>query len=59
VLNRGYAVVERAEGGLVRSVTEVAPGAAIRVRLSDGRFDAQVGTVHPDEKPEAPLDGAG
>ena len=47
VLDRGYAVVTRADGGLVSSVGQVAAGDAIRVRLRDGSFGAR---VEPEEK---------
>jgi len=47
VLGRGYALVYRKEDGdLVRSVRQVSPGDALRVRVSDGEFDASVG---PDD----------
>ena len=41
VLGRGYAVVTTAEG-LVKQVKDVKPGEDISVRVSDGKFDAQV-----------------
>jgi exodeoxyribonuclease VII large subunit len=40
-LDRGYAIVRR-KGGLVRSVTSVAPGDAIAVEVADGSFGARV-----------------
>ncbi len=44
VLARGYAVVSRAQTGkVVRSVTEVALGDELRVRVADGTFEAEVG----------------
>jgi exodeoxyribonuclease VII large subunit len=40
-LERGYAVVRRsADGQVVRSVSQVAPGDGLGVRVSDGEFDA-------------------
>jgi exodeoxyribonuclease VII large subunit len=42
VLERGYAVVTRPDGGLVTSARQVAAGDAIRVRLKDGGFGARV-----------------
>jgi exodeoxyribonuclease VII large subunit len=42
VLQRGYAVVTRPDGGLVASASQVTPGDAIRVRLGDGGFPARV-----------------
>jgi exodeoxyribonuclease VII large subunit len=38
VLQRGYAIVRRADGAVVHSITQVAPGDAITVRVSDGEF---------------------
>ncbi len=44
VLSRGYAVVTKLEdGSLVRSVDQVEEGDALRVRVSDGTFSAEVG----------------
>jgi exodeoxyribonuclease VII large subunit len=42
VLERGYAIVRRDEdGALVRSVRQVTPGDPLRVRVSDGSFNAE------------------
>jgi exodeoxyribonuclease VII large subunit len=40
-LDRGFALVEK-QGAVVSAVAGVAPGDAISVRLSDGRFGAHV-----------------
>jgi exodeoxyribonuclease VII large subunit len=42
VLARGYAIVSTSAGGLVSSTAQVEPGDPIRVRVSDGAFDARV-----------------
>jgi len=42
VLGRGFAVVSRPDGALVRSVSQVSTGDAVNVRVSDGAFDAFV-----------------
>lgn len=42
ILQRGYALVARPDGSLVRSVRHVQPGDAINIRLQDGSFAAQV-----------------
>lgn len=42
VLERGFAVVTREDGQLVRSVAQVQPGDELQVRVSDGQFRAQV-----------------
>lgn len=41
-LSRGYALVHRADGGLIVRATEAQPGDPIRVRLADGGFGARV-----------------
>lgn len=38
VLGRGYAVAQKENGAVVRSVTQIAPGEKIRLRLSDGEI---------------------
>ena len=42
VLDRGYALVLDAAGGLVRSTAQVAPGDKVVTRLSDGAFISRV-----------------
>ena len=42
VLDRGYALVQSADGVLIRSVTQVAEGDRVTTRLSDGSFDSRV-----------------
>jgi len=42
VLTRGYAMAQTADGVLLRSTAQVAPGDAITVDLSDGRIHATV-----------------
>lgn len=50
VLRRGYALVTKEDdGSLVRSVQQVCPGEAIKVRVVDGQFGASVG---PGREPE-------
>ena len=47
-LTRGYGLVTRLpDETRVRSVSDLAPGEAVRVRLTDGAFDAQVTGVAP------------
>jgi exodeoxyribonuclease VII large subunit len=48
-LERGYAVLQDADGHVVTSVTGVAAGAAISVRVSDGRVHATTTSI--DETP--------
>jgi exodeoxyribonuclease VII large subunit len=38
VLERGYAMITRPAGGLVRRAAEVLPGEPLRVQMSDGQF---------------------
>jgi exodeoxyribonuclease VII large subunit len=42
VLERGFAVVSRPDGSLVRSVSQVKVGAEIQVQVADGKFSADV-----------------
>jgi exodeoxyribonuclease VII large subunit len=42
VLERGYAIVSKAGGELVRSTHQVEPGEDLGVRVSDGSFSVQV-----------------
>lgn len=51
VLSRGYALASRADGRLVRSASDVAPGERVTVRVSDGRFETQV--IEKDERTES------
>ncbi|WP_407320857.1 exodeoxyribonuclease VII large subunit [Isoptericola halotolerans] len=46
-LDRGYAVVQRGDGAVVRDAAEVAAGDAVRVRLATGALDAEVTGVSP------------
>jgi len=41
-LERGYAVVQRADGAVVRRPADVATGDALRLRLAEGELDATV-----------------
>jgi exodeoxyribonuclease VII large subunit len=41
-LDRGYSVVQRADGAVVRRPADVAAGDALRVRLADGEIAAEV-----------------
>ncbi|MBI3160530.1 MAG: exodeoxyribonuclease VII large subunit [Chloroflexi bacterium] len=42
ILERGYAVVTGPDGAAVRRVAQVNPGDALRVRVADGEFGAEV-----------------
>jgi exodeoxyribonuclease VII large subunit len=42
VLDRGYALVQDADGALVRSVKQVSDGAMLTTRISDGAFTSRV-----------------
>jgi exodeoxyribonuclease VII large subunit len=41
-LQRGYAIVQRADGHVVRAAAEVGPGDPVRVRLAEGSLAATV-----------------
>jgi len=51
-LQRGYAVLQDAEGHVVTSVAGVAPGAAVTVRVADGRVHATTTSTEPTEPPK-------
>jgi exodeoxyribonuclease VII large subunit len=42
VLTRGYAMAQKDGGEIVRSVSQINPGDAVRVSLADGAFTATV-----------------
>lgn len=42
VLERGFAVVSRLDGSLVRSASQVKSGDDIQVQVADGKFAAEV-----------------
>jgi exodeoxyribonuclease VII large subunit len=46
VLARGYAVVRKEDGDVVRSVTQVTTGERLTIRVSDGEIDTTVGAKH-------------
>ena len=50
VLDRGYALVLDAQGALVRSTRQVAPGDDLRTRLSDGAFTSRVESTTNQER---------
>jgi len=47
-LGRGYAVITRPDGSLVRSIIQVSAGDDVGVRLQDGFFDAAIKIVRPE-----------
>ena len=48
VLERGYALVLAADGGLVRSSAQLAAGEVVRTRLADGAFLSRVESTQTD-----------
>ena len=46
-LARGYAVVQRGDGHVVRSAHDVSPGDAVHVRVAEGALDAAVTATAP------------
>jgi len=49
-LARGYAIVRRADGRVVRSVGDVATGDSLQVMVADGEFNARVESARADHK---------
>ncbi|MEO8039258.1 MAG: exodeoxyribonuclease VII large subunit [Betaproteobacteria bacterium] len=47
VLARGYAIVRGADGGVVRNVSQLAPGDDIAITLDSGSADARVRSTRP------------
>jgi len=55
VLGRGYAIVWRAtDGAILRRAGEVAPGAALRIRLAEGELAARVEDALAPHRVDAP-----
>jgi exodeoxyribonuclease VII large subunit len=48
VMKRGYGALQDSAGKLLRSVREVKPGDALKVRLQDGALDTEVKSVHEE-----------
>ncbi|RPJ38730.1 MAG: exodeoxyribonuclease VII large subunit, partial [Chloroflexi bacterium] len=52
ILQRGYALVQRPDGRLVRSASEVRSGDAVDVRLRDGTLSTRIQKVLPGDQPD-------
>lgn len=44
VLSRGYAIVQKVDGSIIKNTHQAAPGSRINIRVSDGTFGARVTT---------------
>ncbi len=51
ILGRGYALCLRPDGSLIRTVTAVAAGDSVEVRVRDGLIDCEVVGARPDDGP--------
>jgi exodeoxyribonuclease VII large subunit len=49
VLDRGYALVQSAEGELIRSAGQLIQGQQVRTRLAGGAFTSVVETISPEK----------
>ena len=49
VLERGYSIVQTQDGSIVRRAADAPAGTSIRVRMHEGRLDAEVRESRPDE----------
>ena len=58
-LQRGYAVLQDADGHVVTSIAGVGPGVAVAVRVSDGRVHATTDRVEALDRPLDPPPAAG
>ncbi|HEX22406.1 MAG TPA: exodeoxyribonuclease VII large subunit, partial [Chromatiales bacterium] len=47
-LSRGYAIVQRTDGQVIRKAGEVEVGKSVQVRLGEGRLDCRVEDIHED-----------
>lgn len=54
VLTRGFALVTRADGALVRSAASVADGDTVQLRFADGEVAATAGVGTPVPRPPTP-----
>ena len=52
VLDRGYALVQSADGTLIRTTAQIAPGDCVTTRISDGVFTSRVETTNTSRKPK-------
>lgn len=51
-LARGYAIVQRSDGAVMRSATEVTPGETLRLRFADDSMTATAGDIEATEEQE-------
>ncbi|MEU2608651.1 exodeoxyribonuclease VII large subunit [Streptomyces albus] len=60
-LQRGYAVLQRADGAVVRDAAEVTEGERLRARVADGEFGVAVsgGAASPDAAGHGAVSGGG
>ena len=58
VLARGFALVTRGDGALVRSAAGVADGDALRLKFADGEIGVTAGSGAGGPKPPAPAPAA-
>lgn len=49
VLERGYALVLDANGALLRSTAQIAPGSTLTTRMADGSFSSRVESIAPSQ----------
>ena len=49
VLTRGYAMVQKDDGTVVRSVKQIIPGDVLQISVSDGSFESHVSRVKEKE----------
>ena len=54
-LQRGYAVLQDADGHVVTSVAQATAGAVVSVRVADGRIHATTDRVEPDARTSDPV----
>ena len=50
ILDRGYAMVTKADGAVLRSIRELSTGQSIMLQISDGTADAQITGIRGEEE---------
>jgi exodeoxyribonuclease VII large subunit len=51
ILQRGFALVEHADGSILRSTAQTTPGETVNIRLADGTIRTRVEEIHPADSP--------
>jgi exodeoxyribonuclease VII large subunit len=47
VLNRGYSITQKEDGSIIRDAAQVAKGDKLKIKLANGKLDAEVLSSEP------------